>query len=133
MPLRLDHVGVYVAELERSLAFYCETLGLERPPIEDHPERGIRLARVPIGDVELELIEGPVEKTMVRHLSHPGPGLYHLGVRVASTDVELERLKRAGLPALDQAPREGDGLRIAFVDGRAAGGVLIELVERKRG
>lgn len=130
MGIRLDHVGIYVESLDDALGFWCGRLGLERPKIDDKPEHGIRLARLKLGDVELELIEGAVEKTMLRHLPYQGPGLYHLGVRVESTDAEVGRLREAGVRLLDEEPREGDGMRVAFVDPAEGRGVMIELVER---
>jgi len=129
-PLRLDHIGVYVESLDKALGFYCDVLGLERPAIEEKPESLMRLARVRIGDVDLELIEAPVENTMLRHLPHRGPGLYHIGVRVDSTDAELERLRAAGVKLLDQTPREGDRMRVAFLDPSEGEGVMVELVQR---
>ena len=130
MSLRLDHVGVYVESLERALEFYCGALGLDRPQIEEKPEHRMRIARVRIGGAELELIEAAVENTMMRYLPYRGPGLYHIGVRVDSTDMELERLRAAGVKLLDETPREGDRMRVAFLDPEAARGVLIELVQR---
>ncbi|MGH7899852.1 MAG: VOC family protein [Candidatus Binatia bacterium] len=130
MPLGLDHVGVYVENLDAALDFYCGILGLARPTVEDKPEHRMRLARVRIGEVDLELIEAPIENTMLRHLPHRGPGLYHLGVRVESTDAEMTRLRAAGVPLLDETPREGDQMRVAFLDPAAAAGVMVELVER---
>ena len=38
MPVRLDHVGIYVEDLDKALAFYCGSLGMERPAIEEKPE-----------------------------------------------------------------------------------------------
>jgi len=77
-----------------------------------------------------ELIEAAVEDTMLRHMPYRGPGLYHIGVRVDSTDTEIERLRAAGVPLLDEIPREGDRMRVAFLHPAAADGVMIELVQR---
>jgi methylmalonyl-CoA epimerase len=130
MPVRLDHVGIYVEDLEKALAFYCGSLGMERPPIEEKPEHRMRLARIRLGDVDLELIEAAVEDTMLRHMPNPAPGLYHIGMRVDSTDETLAQLRQAGVPVLDETPREGDRMRVAFLAPSAADGVMIELVER---
>jgi len=126
----LDHVGIWVEDLDRALDFYCGTLGLERPPIEAKPEHRMRIARVRCGVVDLELIEAAVEDTMLRHMPYRGPGLYHIGVRVDSTDAEVSRLRAAGVKLLDAVPREGDKMRVAFLDPAAGEGVMVELVER---
>lgn len=128
--LELDHVGIYVRDMEAALTFWCDRLGLERPVVEDRPEHGIRLARVRLGAVDLELIEGEVGKTRLRHMKWQGPGVYHLGVRVHSTDGELGRLRAAGVTSLDDAPQEGDCMRVAFLAPEDGEGVMVELVER---
>ncbi len=130
MAARLDHVGIYVADLEQALGFYCGVLGLERPSIEEKPEHHMRLARVRCGDVDLELIEAPVESTMLRHMPYRGPGLYHIGVRVDSADRAVERLRERGVQLLGETPREGDAMRVAFVHPQEGKGVMVELVER---
>ncbi|MGH7859764.1 MAG: VOC family protein [Candidatus Binatia bacterium] len=132
MSLRLDHIGIYVRSIEKALDFYCSTLGLDRPDIEEKPEHRMRLARVRLGDVELELIEAAVEDTMLRHLPHQGPGIYHIGVRVDSADEEMKRLRSAGVRLLDETPREGDDMRVVFVDPAEGEGVMVELVQRLR-
>ena len=129
MGVCLDHVGIWVEDLDRALDFYCGTLGLERPAIEDKPEHRMRIARVRCGVVDLELIEAAVEDTMLRHMPYQGPGLYHIGLRVDSTDAEVARLRAAGVKLLDETPREGDRMRVAFLDPSAGEGVMVELVE----
>jgi catechol 2,3-dioxygenase-like lactoylglutathione lyase family enzyme len=100
--------------------------------VQEKPELAMRLARLKLGEVELELIEAPVENTMLRHLPHAEPGIYHIGVRVDSTDAEVARLRAAGVPLLDEVPREGDDMRVAFLHPAAGEGVMVELVERKK-
>jgi catechol 2,3-dioxygenase-like lactoylglutathione lyase family enzyme len=70
---------------------------------------------------------------MLRHLPHRGPGLYHLGLRVESTDAEVARLRAEGVRLLDAEPREGDSMRVAFVDPAEGRGVMVEIVERLAG
>ena len=130
MAIRLDHVGIYVEDLGKALDFYCGVLGMERPVIEEKPGNRMRLARIRLGEVDLELIEAAVADTMLRHMPNPAPGLYHIGVRVESTDETLARLRQAGVPVLDETPREGDRMRVAFLAPSAADGVMVELVER---
>src|SRR5256885_12054978 len=98
MPMRLDHLGIYVEDLDKALAFYCGVLGLDRPEVEDKPEHRMRIARVRLGDVELELIEAAVEDPLLRHLPDPGPGLYPIRVRVDSTHTPIKPFRVARGP-----------------------------------
>jgi methylmalonyl-CoA/ethylmalonyl-CoA epimerase len=131
--LGVDHIGIAVTDLEAALRFYVETLGLPAAPIEDKPEPGLRIARVQVGDVQLELIEAvDWERTMQRHLPHRGPGVYHIGLRVADVDAAVTDLEQAQVPVIDHQPREGNDMRVSFLHPDAANGTLIELVTRKK-
>lgn len=130
--LGIDHIGIAVSSVDEALRFYTETLGLEAGPIEASPEHGLRIARVRVGDVELELIEAQDwERTTQRHLPHKGPGVYHFGLRVADVDATVAELEAAAVPLIDHVPREGDNMRVSFLHPDAANGALIELVTHK--
>jgi methylmalonyl-CoA/ethylmalonyl-CoA epimerase len=127
--LGIDHIGIAVANVEAALRFYTETLGLDAGPIEDNPEHGLRIARVRVGDVDLELIEAQDwEHTTQRHLPYRGPGVYHFGLRVADVDAAVAELEAAAVPLIDHVPRAGDTMRVSFLHPDAANGALIELV-----
>jgi methylmalonyl-CoA/ethylmalonyl-CoA epimerase len=130
--LGIDHIGIAVRNVEEALRFYTETLGLDAGAIQDSPEHGLRIARVRVGDVELELIEAQDwERTTQRHLPHQGPGVYHFGLRVADVDAAVAELESAEVPVIDHVPREGDNMRVSFLHPDAAQGTLIELVMKK--
>jgi methylmalonyl-CoA epimerase len=131
--LGIDHIGIAVADLDEALRFYTETLGLSLAPIEARADLGLRIARVMVGDIELELIEAQDwERTTQRHLPYQGPGVYHIGLRVADVDATVAEMEQAHVPLIDHVPREGDDMRVSFLHPDAASGALIELVTRKR-
>jgi catechol 2,3-dioxygenase-like lactoylglutathione lyase family enzyme len=53
-PKALDHVGLKVGDIERSLRFYCEGLGLELLRRSDHGG-GAASAVIRVGDQEINL------------------------------------------------------------------------------
>ena len=127
----VDHIGIAVSNLEEALRFYTETLGLAAGPIQDNAEHGLRIARVRVGDIDLELIEAQDwENTTQRHLPYKGPGVYHFGLRVADVDAAVAELETTAVPLIDHVPREGDSMRVSFLHPDAANGTLIELVMR---
>jgi methylmalonyl-CoA epimerase len=133
MITQIDHLGIYVTDLEAAVRFWRDVVGLECTPISDHPEYGLRLAHVSIAGVELELIEAPVETTQLRHMPYQGPGLYHVGLRTDDLEGTIARMRAAGLDLLDESPRGGEGMRIQFTaPGGPPQGVMIEVVERLR-
>ena len=55
--LKVDHIGIAVKNLEESLNFYTEVLGLKNEGIEVVEEQQVKVAFLPCGDSELELLE----------------------------------------------------------------------------
>ena len=128
---RVDHIGIAVKNLEESVKFY-ESLGCKATGYETVAEQKVKVAFLPCGDSELELLEstepdGPI----ARFIEKNGPGIQHIAIRVDDIDKALEELKEKGVRLIDQTPRYGaGGARIAFVHPKATGGVLLELTQR---
>ena len=64
---KLDHIGIAVKNIDEALAFYRDTLGLSSVGEEVIEEQKVKVAFLPLGDTELELLEstspdGPVAK-----------------------------------------------------------------------
>ena len=128
---RVDHVGIAVKNLDESVKFY-ESLGFKASGYEVVTEQKVKVAFLPCGDSELELLEstepdGPI----ARFIEKNGPGIQHIAIRVDDIDKALEELKAKEVRLIDQTPRYGAGnARIAFVHPKATGGVLLELTQR---
>jgi methylmalonyl-CoA/ethylmalonyl-CoA epimerase len=125
--LPLDHVAVAVESISDSSAHWERLTGSPAEAEEVVEEQGVRVAF--FGGVELIEPLSP-DSGVGRFLARRGPGLHHLALRVPDLDAELSRLKAAGVPLLDEVPRDGArGHRVAFIHPRGAGGILVELVE----
>ena len=128
-PARVAHIGIAVTSIDAALGFYRDVLGLEpgRPETVD----GTTIVAVPLGDVQIELLEprdpgGPVAKFLARR----GPGIHHVCYRVPDLDRALERCRAAGFRLIDDVPRIGaGGRRIAFLHPKTTAGILLELTE----
>ena len=130
---KLDHIGIAVKNMDEALAFYRETLGIESVGTEVVEEQKVKVAFLPLGDTELELLEstapdGPVAKFIEKR----GEGIQHIALRVESIEEALGELKEKGFKLIDQEPRYGAGnAQIAFLHPKATRGILLELSERK--
>ncbi|NMA02333.1 MAG: methylmalonyl-CoA epimerase [Clostridia bacterium] len=131
--LKVDHVGIAVKNLEESLKFYTEVLGLKSTGVEVVEEQKVKVAFLPCGDSELELLEstspdGPIAKFIEKN----GEGIQHVALRVDNIEGALEYLKEQGVRLIDQKPRYGaGGAKIAFLHPKATNGVLLEISERE--
>jgi len=131
--LKVDHVGVAVPDLEEALKFYEGLLGLASEGVEEVTGQKVKVAFLPCGDSEIELLqstdpEGPI----ARFIGKKGAGIHHMALRVDDIEAALAELKEAGVKLIDEKPRYGaGGAKIAFIHPKAAGGVLLELSERE--
>lgn len=131
--LRIDHVGLAVADLDAAIAFYRDNFGIESVHEETNEEQGVREAMLAVGDgtTRIQLLAPLNESsTIAKFLDRNGPGLQQLAYTVDDIDATSTELRSRGLRLLyEQAKRGTADSRVNFVHPKDAGGVLIELVE----
>jgi methylmalonyl-CoA/ethylmalonyl-CoA epimerase len=126
----INHVALVVRSLDASVPFYRDVLGLPLGCCETVQEQGVRAALFPLKDGEIELLE-PVNPAggVAKFLERRGEGLHHVCITTTDVEADLAAVKAAGLPAIDQAPRQGLAGRISFLHPSAGHGVLVELAQ----
>lgn len=133
MVKKVDHIGVAVSNLDEAVEFYKNVLGIELQGTEVVEEQKVRVAFMPIGDTEIELLEstqpdGPIAK----FIEKKGQGIQHIAYRVEDIEKALDDMRQKGIRLIDEKPRYGaGGARIAFLHPKSTHGVLVELCERK--
>ncbi len=132
MTEKLDHIGIAVENLEQSMAFYRDVLGLELHGTETVEEQKVKVAFFPVGDTEVELLESTdPEGPIAKFIAAKGQGVQHLAFRVKDIEKTLADLKARGIRLIDEKPRYGaGGAKIAFLHPKATNGVLVELCQR---
>lgn len=129
---KVDHIGIAVKNIEASLEVYSGILGLRLAGVEEVPDQKLKVAFLPIGDTEVELLEPTSpDSTVAKFLETRGEGLHHIAYRVPDIDAALNQLKAQGVRLLDEKARKGaGGAMIAFLHPKATGGVLTEVCQR---
>jgi methylmalonyl-CoA/ethylmalonyl-CoA epimerase len=124
--LRIDHVGIAVADLDKAIEFYAATFGLRCVHQETNEEQGVRAD----GQRLQLLAPARPDSAIAKFLDRSGPGLQQLAYTVRDVEATSAALRARGLRLLYDQPRRGTaGSRINFVHPKDAGGVLVELVE----
>lgn len=134
-PPALSHVGVAVRDLDSAIRRFVLLLGAEPEIIKEVPEQRVRVAIFAHQEAgRIELLEATSDDSPIaRFIARRGEGLHHVCIVVDNLDRKLSELRAAGVPLVDETPRIGAyGCRIAFVHPTGAGGVLLELEERRR-
>jgi lactoylglutathione lyase len=125
MVKRLLHTRYRVHDLEKTVSFYKDVLGLQELRRQTSG-RGSQLVffKAPGSEEEIEICKfdqsGPVVV---------GPDLTHLAFEVEALDEFAQHAAAKGYP-LSDGPHSTNGGRIAFID--APEGYEIELIERSR-
>ncbi len=128
----VDHVALAVEDLDEALDDHRDAFGLTVDHREVLDEEGVEVAVLRVGGTELHLVS-PVsdDSWLVELLEVQGPGLSHLGYRVADCEAALAELGARGYELVDEEPRRGvAGARVAYVHPPGQPGTLIQLVER---
>ncbi|MGH2975464.1 MAG: methylmalonyl-CoA epimerase [Solirubrobacterales bacterium] len=132
---RIDHIGVAVEDIEAAIGLYEESFGMELGLRETVEEQGVEAALMNVGESHVELMAPTAPDTPVgKFLAKRGAGLHHVAYAVDDIDSTLERIAAAGIELIDAKARLGiGGSRVAFLEPRSTGRVLIEIVEPPEG
>jgi len=123
-------VAIAVKDIDESLAFWRDILGMELHHTEDVPSQKAIVAFLPTGDSEVELVKPTVDDSGVaKFIAERGGGIHHLCMEVDDIDGMLAMLKEKGVRLIDEVARELPGRKMAFIHPKSTGGVLLELYE----
>lgn len=128
----LHHVAIVVPSIAEALPFWRDVLGFRAGQVSSLPDQRVRVAFLSANDSRVELVE-PIDKDsgVARFLAERGKAtLHHVCFAVDDLSTTLDRLAASGVEIVDPKPRRGAEGDVAFVHPRAAGGVLVELIDR---
>ena len=126
-----EHVGMGVSDLDKSLGFYVDLLGLTLIVRKTAPN-GSQVAFVDAGGAQLEIMcPSDIVKAPARKVEKNEVGLRHLTFTFDDVDATYARLIAAGVTGVEE-PRDAfnrDILhRVAFV--QDPDGIVVELAQR---
>lgn len=132
--MKLDHVGIVVADLAGARERWATALGVVTAAPEEVPGGGVRVSFLETGPAHVELIEptGP-DSPVSKFLATRGGGMHHVAFSVPDVDDALRQVEARGGRLIDRHGRPGArGRRVGFAHPSAFGGVLVEFVEEHR-
>jgi catechol 2,3-dioxygenase-like lactoylglutathione lyase family enzyme len=118
----LDHVGLLVTDMDRSLQFY-RALGLEVLRTSGPDAKGVRSAVIKVGGQELNVFSGP-DLTRIDNDRCAGMDHFCLRMEAASVEELIEGIGKAGLEIVRGPIKRRDGTSLFLSD---PDGVRVEL------
>ncbi len=128
----IEHIGIAVKNLDESIKYYENVLGLKCYAIEEVKDQKVKTAFFQVGQTKIELLEstdpeGPISK----FIEKKGEGIHHIAFATKNLSETLKEVESKGIKLIDKQPRKGaEGLNIAFLHPKSTGGVLTELCEK---
>ncbi len=127
--MRILHTMIRVGDLDRSIRFYSDVLGMRLLRRKDYPAGRFTLAFVGYGD---EADNTVIELTHNWDVAHYdlGNGFGHIAIEVDDVYAACERIRqRGGKVTREAGPMKGGSTVIAFVED--PDGYKIELIGRR--
>lgn len=128
---KINHIAILVDDLEATVQFWQDALGLQLSHTEDIPGEQAMIAFLPTGESEIELVKPTTDDSgLARYLEKRGPGMHHICLEVDDIAGMLAQLKAKGVQLINEEPKIGsDGRKYAFIHPKSAHGVMVELYE----
>ncbi|MBI5861721.1 MAG: lactoylglutathione lyase [Rhodocyclales bacterium] len=127
--MRILHTMLRVGDLERSIAFYTEVLGMRLLRRTDYPEGKFTLAFVGFDDEDKSAVIELTHNWGVTHYEL-GTGFGHIALAVPDAAAACAAIRaRGGKVVREAGPMKGGSTVIAFAED--PDGYKIELIERK--
>ena len=128
--IKINHIAVVVENIEDSLSFWQDALGLPMGNVQDVPQEEVRVAFLEAGESHIELVSPTTEDSgIAKYLARKGQGMHHICFEVEDINLALNHMKEKGIELINEEARERDGRKYAFIHPKSTGGVLVELYE----
>jgi len=128
----IEHIGIAVKNLEESIKFYENVLGLKCYAVEEVTDQKVKTAFFQVGQTKIELLESTdAEGPIGKFIEKKGEGIHHLALAVSNLQSALDHVKAKDIKLIDEKPRRGaEGLNIAFLHPKSTNGVLTEFCSK---
>jgi methylmalonyl-CoA/ethylmalonyl-CoA epimerase len=131
---KIEHLGIAVESIEKSLAIYESLFGKSCYKTEIVESEFVKTAFIHVGESKIELLEAthpdsPIAKFLVKK----GQGFHHVAFDVDDIETEITRLKKEGFELIHQSAKQGaDNKMIAFLHPKSTEGLLVEICQEKK-
>lgn len=132
---QIAHIGIAVHNLDESIPFYTNLLGLSLEKIEEVESEQVKVAFLKVGESRFELLEPMDESSAInKFLQKKGEGIHHIALEVDNIEQRLTDLKANGIQLIHEVPKQGaNNSQIAFLHPKSTNGVLFELCQHNKG
>jgi methylmalonyl-CoA/ethylmalonyl-CoA epimerase len=131
---KIEHLGIAVESIEKSIPIYEALLGSTCYKMEIVASEHVKTAFFQIGESKIELLEATHQDSPIaKFLEKKGKGIHHIAFDVEDIESEIDRLVKLDFVMIQQTPKNGaDNKIIAFLHPKTTDGILVELCQEIR-
>lgn len=131
---KIEHLGIAVESIEKSIPIYEALLGSACYKMEIVASEHVKTAFFQIGESKIELLEATHQDSPIaKFLEKKGKGIHHIAFDVEDIESEIDRLVKLDFVMIQQTPKNGaDNKIIAFLHPKTTDGILVELCQEIR-
>lgn len=132
MVKNLNHIGIAVADLNKSIDIFRKLFSVQEFHLETIESQKVKIASFKVGDILIELT-APLDddSPIAKFIEKKGEGIHHLAFEVEGIEKELNRLKQEDFQLINEKPTQGaHHMLIAFIHPKSTNNVLIELCQK---
>lgn len=131
MDYKVDHIGIAVKDLKKSIPLFEQLLNSPCYKTELVASEQVETAFFIENGSKIELVQSTLEDGVIaKYIDKKGEGMHHIAFEVPDIHAEMDRLKKEGFTLLNDTPKKGaDNKLVCFVHPKDCNGVLIELCQ----
>ncbi|WP_406827179.1 methylmalonyl-CoA epimerase [Pedobacter sp. KACC 23697] len=128
---KIEHIGIAVKDLNRSIAIYEKLLNTDCYKTEQVASELVNTAFFKTGENKVELLQAIApDSAIAKFIEKKGEGIHHIAFLVDDILAEMERLHKEGFVLLSDSPKKGaDNKMVCFVHPKDTNSVLIEICQ----
>ncbi len=126
---KIEHIGIAVRDLNKSIELFERLLNTKCYKIEVVEDQKVKTAFFKIGETKIELLEATSEESPIaKFIDKRGEGVHHIAFEVENIEKRIQELKKLNFQLIDEQPRIGaENFLIAFLHPKSTNGILIEI------
>ena len=128
---KVDHVGISVKNMDTTLKFYTDNMGVKKSDITDVTVPGrMRMATLKLGGANLEFVQYLSETDVLyKYVDAKADAIHHVAIYVDNIEEALNTVKKTGGVLVHEKPMKlPSGLKVAFALPKDSK-VMIEFME----
>jgi len=124
----VDHIGIIVESLEKSIAFFESLFGLKSTGIKEMDEVGLRIATLKAKNIDIELIQyKKAENNFGEKIMGKTIGVNHFSIRTDNVEASVREFQKKGIKVMEGFPRTGSHGSVAFFEQETTQKILLEI------